>query len=250
VKQVSKVIKAIGIQLLALLILAVAVYGLQFLVKPPYPWLAIALMQGVLAALLTCKLGLPCWWRWIQFLIPLGFYGAFSLQVSPWLGLAAFIILWLVFSNVSKERVPLYLTNATTRHALKALIKRRKAVDFMDLGCGLGGNVVFMSQLVNVRSSVGVETAPLPFAIAKLFTWLRGGRVQAQNLWNVDLSDYDLVYAFLSSEPMPRLWQKVVEEMRPGTLFVSNSFAVPGVEPSEVWELSDSRKTRLYIYTL
>ncbi|MDG6773543.1 hypothetical protein QCB45_04295 [Thiomicrorhabdus sp. ZW0627] len=245
-----KVIRALIIQLLALVILAVGVYFLQFVVSPPYPIWVLVVAQGGISALLSCKMGLPCWWRWIQFLMPVALYVAVLLQVPSWLGLVAFIVLWLVFSNAGKERVPLYLTNNTTRQALKTLIKRTKDVRFLDLGCGLGGNVVFMSHLVNVTRSVGVETAPIPFVISKFFSWLRGGEVYATDLWKVDLSEFDLVYAFLSSEPMPKLWEKVRSEMTSGSVFVSNSFAVPDAEPSEVWELGDSRKTLLYIYRI
>lgn len=245
-----KVIRALAIQLLALVVLAAMVYGLQYIVSPPYPVWGLVIAQGLLAAGLTCRLGLPCWWRWIQFFMPVGLYAAVLLEVPPWVGLVAFILLWLVFKNAGKERVPLYLTNSTTREALKVLIKRTRNVRFLDLGCGLGGNVVFMSQQVNVDRAVGVETAPIPFVIAKLNSWLRGGEVYATDLWKVDLGDYDLVYAFLSSEPMSRLWEKVRAEMSPGSVFVSNSFAVSGVQPSEVWELSDARQTRLYIYRL
>ena len=38
--------------------------------------------------------------------------------------------------------------------------------------------------------------------------------------------------------------------MKPGSLLVSNSFAVPGVEATEIWELADRRKTRLYLYEM
>jgi hypothetical protein len=31
---------------------------------------------------------------------------------------------------------------------------------------------------------------------------------------------------------------------------VSNSFAIEGVEPREVWELSDKRQTQLFIYQI
>lgn len=118
------------------------------------------------------------------------------------------------------------------------------------MGCGLGGNVVFMSQLVNVERADGVETAPIPYLIAKLFALLRGGDVYMMDLWKSQLAYYDVVYAFLSPEPMPKLWQKVVDEMRPDAIFVSNSFAVPDIEPSEVWELDDRRKTKLYLYRM
>jgi len=253
-----KVLKALGIQLIALALLAVSVYLLQYLVTPPYPVWMLVFLQASVAVLLTIKLGLPSWWRWIQFMIPWGLFVAIELQVSPWLGLVGFILLWLVFANASKERVPLYLTNGTTRQAFIELIKQVQnnqngadtEVRFMDLGCGLGGNVVFMSQQSDVVESKGVETAPIPYLIARLLTGLRGGHVFAQDLWKTPLEKSSIVYAFLSTEPMPRLWSKAKKEMRPGTLFVSNSFPVPDVDPSEIWELSDNRQTKLFIYKM
>jgi len=59
-----------------------------------------------------------------------------------------------------------------------------------------------------------------------------------------------VVYAFLSTEPMSRLWQKVAQEMRPGSVFVSNSFQVPDVEPTSVVVVNDSRQTHLYFYAI
>lgn len=249
----AKVFGALLIQLVALAGLAGALYFAPQLIAPPYPLWALVMVQALLAALLSWKLA-P-WWRWIQFLLPWAFYVAWLTQFNPWWALGVFVVLWLVFANVNKERVPLYLTNAVTRQALKVLVEERVAqtgakLRFMDLGCGLGGNVVFMAQLPQIERAVGVETAPLPFWIARVSAGWRGGEVRAQDLWTVDLSGFDLVYAFLSPEPMPRLWHKVQREMREGSVFVSNSFAVPDVQPTEVWELSDARQTRLFLYVL
>jgi len=47
---------------------------------------------------------------------------------------------------------------------------------------------------------------------------------------------------------MPKLWQKACQEMRPGTLLISNSFRVPGIEPSQVLKVDDERETELLIY--
>jgi len=49
---------------------------------------------------------------------------------------------------------------------------------------------------------------------------------------------------------MPALWEKVRREMRPGTLFISYRFAVPGVHPSAVVELQDLGRTQLYLWRL
>ncbi|HAD86437.1 MAG TPA: methyltransferase type 12, partial [Rhodospirillaceae bacterium] len=61
---------------------------------------------------------------------------------------------------------------------------------------------------------------------------------------------FDMVYCFLSPVPMERLYAKAKDEMQPGCLFVSNSFAVPGVEPDEVVTVDDRRRTRLLVYRL
>jgi len=243
-----KIMIALLAQGIALLILAASVWLLKFIVAPPYPVWALVIVQGVLAAFLSCRMGLPCWWRLIQFGLPVGLYVGLHFELNPLWALGIFLLLWLIFFNAIKERVPLYLTNTTTRTALKTLIKRRKDIRFLDLGCGLGGTVVFMSQQVNVLRSDGVETAPIPYLFSKLFTLLRGGHVYPMDMWKTKLEYYDVVYAFLSPEPMPKLWEKVMSELPKEAIFVSNSFAVPEVEPSEVWELSDKRKTKLYLY--
>jgi hypothetical protein len=70
------------------------------------------------------------------------------------------------------------------------------------------------------------------------------------DFWHHPLGPYDMVYAFLSPLPMPRLWEKAKAEMRPGSLLVSNSFPVPDVEPQRVIEIADRRGTRLYCYSM
>ena len=97
----------------------------------------------------------------------------------------------------------------------------------------------------------GVEIAPLPALVA----WLRlrgipQCRVRRADLWRLDLSQYDVVYAFLSPAPMAALWDKVRREMRPGTLFVSNSFPVPGVDPDRVLPLAGRGDRSLYVWRL
>jgi len=49
---------------------------------------------------------------------------------------------------------------------------------------------------------------------------------------------------------MVDIWRKAQQEMKPGSILVSNSFAVPDVEAEDVWELSDGRHTQLLIYKI
>ena len=57
-------------------------------------------------------------------------------------------------------------------------------------------------------------------------------------------------YAFLSPAPMARLSEKLKAEMKPGSCFISNSFAVPGGEPDEIVIVDDSRQTQLLIWRM
>lgn len=248
--RLPRIVLALLIQGLALGVLAIVVWVMHYFIAPPYPLWVLVVAQGGLAAVLSCKLGLPCWWRWIQFLLPVGLFYALSYQVDAWWALVAFVVLFLVFFNAYGERVPLYLSNETTRVALKQLIEPVPSVRFMDLGSGLGGTVAFMAQQPNVEVAEGVETAPLPYLASKVVTAVKGGKIYLKSLWKVDLSQYNVVYAFLSPEPMPKLWHKVMMEMQPGTIFISNSFSVPEVDPTEIWALEDGRKTKLFIYQM
>ncbi|VAW44583.1 COGs COG0500 [hydrothermal vent metagenome] len=249
-----RIVLALAIQLLALGVLALGVSVAPYFFSPPYSFAVLVFIQALLAVLLSRWMGLPTWWLLIQFLLPIGLYIGIAIEFNPLWALLLFGVLWLLFRNAITERVPLYLTNQTTRQALKKAAKelsRTQAnIHFMDLGCGLGGNVVFMSQQRGVAVSHGVETAPIPYAFSKLYSKIGGGRIFAQDIWKTDLSGYHLVYAFLSPEPMEKLWQKVKKEMPKGSIFMSNSFAVPDVTPTDIWQLPDSRETVLYLYRL
>ena len=74
--------------------------------------------------------------------------------------------------------------------------------------------------------------------------------IRRADLWREPLGRQDVVYVFLSPQVMPRLWDKVRAEMRPGTLLVSNGFPVPDHPPQQVVEVDDRRGTRLFCYRI
>ena len=114
-------------------------------------------------------------------------------------------------------------------------------------------NVPIVSREIPESRVIGVETAPLSF----LASWLRingqgraNARVLYQSMWQADVSDADIVYAFLSPAPMAKLYEKLKTEMKPGSLFISNSFAVPEREPDEVISVDDARQTQLLVWRM
>lgn len=236
--------------LLSQLLGAALATGLAWLAFPALAAkpLTLAAVQGLGAALISHRLRGPVWWQPIHLVFMPLVVLALGLELPPWLWLVGFATLLLVFWRTDRSRVPLYLSNALTSEALAGLIPA-EAVAVVDLGCGTGG---VLRRLARARPDcrfVGLEHAPLTWAWA----WL-GCRHQVNvtirfgNFWSHPLGDYALVYAFLSPAPMDALWLKARKEMAPGALLVSNSFAVPGMQPQCVIEVADRRQTRLHCY--
>ncbi|MBB2493728.1 class I SAM-dependent methyltransferase [Aquipseudomonas ullengensis] len=239
-------------QILALAILAGLVLILaQFAGWRLTPWAAVVL-QGVLAAALGHWLGLRRWWLPLNLAFAPGLLALQSGQWPAWWFLVAFLVLLLINWNSFRERVPLYLSGARTRQRLSESLSGLPAdFRFIDLGCGLGGTLVQLARDYPNARLHGVETAPLVFLCA----WLRclpyaNCQVRYRSLWRETLTQYDVVYCFLSPAPMPELWQKARREMRVGSLLISNTFEIPDVPAQEVIALNDWRASRLLFWRL
>ncbi|MDP2810594.1 MAG: class I SAM-dependent methyltransferase [Rhodocyclaceae bacterium] len=210
--------------------------------------LAMASVQGLCAALSSHLLRGPLWWLPIHLgFMPLAVL-ALGLGLPSWIWLAGFAMLLLIFWRTDRSRVPLYLTNAVASEALAGLLPA-EPIAVIDLGCGDGG---LLRRLARARPDcrfVGFEHAPLTWAWA----WLRCRRlpnveIRFGDFWSHPLGGYALVYAFLSPAPMQQLWTKAKAEMKAEALLVSNSFAVPDIQPASTVEVADRRRTRFYCY--
>lgn len=212
----------------------------------PPVWV-LAVLIGLLAALLTTYWGLPVWWRAINLLFVPSMWLTSQFDIPPAWFLAGFAVLAATSLGVVVTRVPLYLSS---RRAAEVLASELPAQGRMlDLGCGFGGPLATVSRLRPDARLAGVEAAPLNWLIARLR--LRGrAEIRLGSLWQVKLGDADLVYAYLSPAAMPRLWEKARAEMKSGSLLVSNSFTVPEVVPVRVIELNDLSRARLLLWRM
>ena len=207
--------------------------------------------QAILSCIITQLIfKLPKWFLYISLLFPiLVMLGLQFSQISSSVYGVLFLFFALSFSHTLKERVPLYLSNRKTHDALKKFVNQNNATTFLDLGSGLGGVVRAINQK-NI-ASFGVESAPLLWSISALISQITfKGKILRQNIWDTRLLNYDVVYAFLSPAIMDKLYVYINSEMKAGSTFISNSFAVEGIEPDEVWQLNDQRKTKLYFYKI
>jgi hypothetical protein len=222
-------------------------------------WLGFAgdlFILGATAGVIAAWVGdryfhLPRWWIPGQMAMLPGAFLVTSFALPSWIYLAAFVVVLAVYWNAARWRVPLYLTNATAHRALAELMPPNARV--IDLGHGFGGTVLALAAARPDLTVEGLESAPIPYALSRLHALLKP-RAKAWlgygNFWRRTIARYDVVYAFLSPVPMQALYSKAQAEMRPGTLFVTNSFPVPARAADDVKILADRRGTRLFIYRM
>ena len=234
----------------ALAVLCVVVpYSKQL--QSTFPWYEASLMIGVVAFLLACLSRQYWWWKAIHLLFAPSAYLSSQLNIAPKWYLAASIVLFLVFRGAISGRVPLYCSSKKTAQTLSELFAHNQPAKLIDVGAGTGNLVAPLAHSLTETMISGIENSILPWFVGYVrckrlsnCEWFLG------DFWKIHLASFDVVYAFLSPEPMNRLWRKANEEMRPGSLFISNSFPVPDINITFVIDVDDFRQTRLYCYRI
>jgi hypothetical protein len=241
-----RILRAILAQAAAFALLLIAARaGIRL---PAWVW---ASLQGGAAVLAGAALGLPWWWAPFQAALPFALLLRLRWDYPGWIDVAILAGLALTYGGGLRTRVPLYNASRDAWTKLESLLPEQPGFAFADLGCGLGGPISHLASARPEGTFIGVESSPLIWLAA----WIRcrgrsNVRIILGSLWAQDLGGCDVVYAFLSPEPMPALWAKVGKEMKPGSRFISHSFAVPGIPPARILPVKGRPGARLMVWEM
>jgi hypothetical protein len=193
-----------------------------------------ALLQGIIAAALGRAVRMEPWWLPIHTLFVPALVWTLAFGLPPLYWLSAFCLLASLYWSVSQTRVPLFLSSRSATQAIADLLPRDRGFSFLDMGCGLGSVLARLVRARPLGSFHGIESAPLPFLLSRLRAAFgtRPCSISWGDFSDLDLSRYDVVYAYLSPAAMSDVWRKAMREMRPGSLLISNRFEIPGVPPA------------------
>lgn len=145
------------------------------------------------------------------------------------LGLVGFVVIGLLSSFMGAPFVP--ASQKTLAQALKEA-KLKPGQRFYDLGSGDGRIVRFACTKYRV-SGVGIEANPVLILysyVLSLVQGIDGTKFKWANIFNVDLSDADVVYIFLLPQALIKLEPKLKKECKKGTLIISHGFSIKGLE--------------------
>jgi hypothetical protein len=245
-------VRALLCQCAAFPLTLLAVYLLAWAGTSP-SYLAAAILQGGFAAVLTWRWGLAPWWSAICLLFPLAAYGMSGLNLPPWLFLAVFLFMLVLYWSTFRTQVPYYPSGKTAwvavEEQLPAQLPQGRPVRVIDIGSGLGGLVLHLARRRADVDATGIELAPLPWLASRLRARLTGSRARFMrgDYERLDFGNYDAVFAYLSPAAMSALWRKARREMAAGSMLMSYEFAIPEAPPTVSLYLQDTGRT-LYIW--
>lgn len=142
---------------------------------------------------------------------------------------------------------PFVPSTGKTSQKMIELAQIKKGQKVYDLGSG-EGRLLFLAARKGA-TAVGLEINPLLviFTALKIFFSPYRGQIQVkwQNFWKARFNDADVVFIYLLPWRMEQLKQFLLQELRPGTLVISNSFIFPD------WKLlRQNQETHVYVFKI
>jgi SAM-dependent methyltransferase len=235
-----------------LLLAALLGFLLQILFSLQLVLWQLVLVQGVMAAGMSWLWHQPIWWVPLH----LGFFPiillARQLNLPAWIYLVAFLLLMLFYWSSFRTRVPLYLSDRKAWDALIPLLPPTTSFRFIDIGSGFGDVPFYLESRFPQAHFFGTEVAPAPWLISCVRARIKHSRVRfmRRDYAALDLAGFEVVFAFLSPAAMPAVWQQALAQMRPGCVFISLSFEVPGRQPDQVITLAEGGRHTLYVWRM
>ena len=124
----------------------------------------------------------------------------------------------------------------------------------VDLGSGWGTLAYPIAKRFPDAEVIGCELSPIPWLYSRakgLFARRPNLTLHRQSVFDIDLTDVDVVVVYLHPAAMRKLGPKFERELRPGTLVLSNTFPVPTWEPAQTLHLGKSwlsTSNDIYVY--
>jgi hypothetical protein len=212
----------------------------------------LTLLSCTVAYAATSLLRLPPSWRLCNTMLPLAAAVSLAVELPSWVFLIAFIGMVAMYAPALWTRVPYYPTHRAAYALILAELPADRPFVFLDVGCGFGDLLFFLQSRRPLGTFIGYEIGLLPWIWGTIRTKLLGKKsisIRFQDMWRASLTEYDFVYTFLSPAAMDRMWEKVSHEMRPGSVFITNTFQVHA-PADETVAIKDPRNSKLYIHRM
>ncbi|MBC8339624.1 MAG: SAM-dependent methyltransferase [Rhodospirillales bacterium] len=171
------------------------------------------------------------------------------MDIAIWAMVLAIIV--SIFASTMFTGASPVPTSASVRDTMLAMLPQRIDGPIYELGSGWGGLARVLAGRYPDSPVRGFEISLLPWAVSAVRLKLGGPDnlcFRYQDFNKADLSGAALVVCYLPGPPMEKLRPKLEAELRPGTLVLSNTFALRGWQAIDTRTAPDMYRSQVYLY--
>lgn len=170
-------------------------------------------------------------------------------MITAILTLTLFSVIVTIIYSIVNGITPNLSSRKATR-AMISLIEREGTV--VDCGSGWGTVLFSLSKMEPERSLMGIENSPIPLLTARIINLITksGIRFIRGNIYKIDLSEAAVILCYLYPGGMKRFSSEIIPKLKPGTVIISNYFALPGLAPEKSVILEDIYHSHIYRYCI
>ncbi|MBI3418898.1 MAG: hypothetical protein HY053_02025 [Proteobacteria bacterium] len=166
-------------------------------------------------------------------------------------GIFIFSALKIVYElTVNRINVPTLASGFFERRKMVEIVQRHAPRTLIDLGSGRGELTRHIARALPQAQVMGIENRLFPYLQAKVYQRLFGPKnleYRQDDFFSYDCSAADAVVLYLNTKVAERAGEKLRRELKPGTLVVSNRFALGGDwAPAEILQMLF--KAKLFVY--
>lgn len=173
-----------------------------------------------------------------------------SLPEATILLLTFLISLSLVWGSLRAGITPVPSSRKARQAILSAADPTPPGV-IVELGSGWGSLALALAKKYPQNQIVGYEISLVPWLVSLLLKQLYGAdnlTLRRQNFFTTALPQSTLLVCYLYPGGMRKLADKLKQEQPDVQKLISNTFALPGHEPTQVIRLTDLYKSPIYVY--
>ncbi len=169
------------------------------------------------------------------------------------LSAALVYVFFLFIGLIWTKRVPFIPLTKKQLGAINKYIKLKSTDRVVDLGCG-DGRVLRMFEKQGVKDLTGYEVNLGVYLLARIENKVlkSKSKIYPKNFKKVNLSEYNIVFCYLSNYCVNSLKEKFDKELRPGTKIISYVFKAKDWHNPEIIYTNKKNKKlgKIFVYRI
>ncbi|MFZ1721927.1 MAG: methyltransferase domain-containing protein, partial [Microgenomates group bacterium] len=149
--------------------------------------------------------------------------------------LVVLLIRMIIYASVMVHGAVFVRSDQDFIDAVLQEVARSKPKKIIDLGSGDGTIVLALAERGHTVDGIEINPILAWKSQAEVRKRRLSAKIYRNSFWNVNLESYDMVIVYGTTYLMPKLEEKLLAELLPGAVVVSNFFEFPNWEVGESW---------------